>query len=62
MGLFFPSFKTIKNTIRAFGDYEFYRKAYVNWALDLSLWHMNTISDTYSMKICELLQQKLSKN
>lgn len=44
---FFLALKALKDKLIEDGTYEKFRRSFVNWALNLSLWHIDTISRTY---------------
>lgn len=55
---FYHALLFLKNKLESDGIYEQYRRAYVNWALELSLWHLYSIHVSKFINICELLKEK----
>lgn len=53
---FFYALTSLRDLLISHHAYEQYRQAYVNWALNLALWHRNTISEEYAVKISEMLK------
>lgn len=59
---FYQALLYLKSRMSDDGQLRLFWKAYVNWALNLSLWHLNHISDREALKIFKLLKYEgLSK-
>lgn len=59
---FYKALMYLKERMSDDGKLKLFQKAYVNWALDLSLWHLNHIADREAFKIFKLLKYEgLSK-
>lgn len=48
---FYLALYSLKERLISDGTYEKFRKSFVNWALNLSLWHIDTISPVVKRKI-----------
>lgn len=53
---FYLGLQAMQNELLASNDYATYQKAFVNWALEFSLWHLNTMKGTAYCNAYKLLR------
>ena len=53
---FYKALLLLKQRLEESGDFEIFKRAYVNWTLNLSLWHLNTIGDRCCINVLNLFK------